>query len=333
MTDIATVLQHPALWLVALNALVHELGAPVPLTPTMLLAGAASAAGGAHPLLLIAVVVVAMVAGNAVWFAAGRRYGSRVLKFLCRISLSPDSCVRRTEDSFARWGGLSLVIGRFIPGVSLVAPPVAGALGMDWLRFIAFSTVSALLWTLLVVGAGVLLRAQLDPLIRALLAYSGEAIGTLALMLAGYVAWRWMQRRRAARRLDVSRISVAELKTLLDTGAGPVVLDVRSAAMRQLDPRRIPNAIAIDANSLEDGRVEFSPDSVVVLYCSCPNEASAARLAGVLVRRGYRHARPLLGGLDAWIAGGYGVESELPPKRSTGVDASAPALLKHNLHP
>jgi membrane protein DedA with SNARE-associated domain/rhodanese-related sulfurtransferase len=333
MTDVANLLQHPALWLVAVNTLLHEVGVPVPLTPTVLLAGAASAAGGDHPLLLIAVVAVAMVAGNAVWFAAGRRYGSRVLKFLCRISLSPDSCVRRTEDSFTRWGGLSLVIGRFIPGVSLVAPPVAGALGMGWLRFIAFSTASALLWGVLVVGAGMLLRAQLDPLMRALPGYSGEALAILVVVLAGYIGWRWMRRRRAARRLGVPRISVAELKALLDTDAPPVVLDVRGASMRQLDPRRVPTAIAMDANSIEEGRVEFSLESEVVLYCSCPHEASAAHLAGVLVSRGYRRARPLLGGLDAWIASGHGVENEPQPKRSIGVDVRAPALLTDNAHP
>jgi membrane protein DedA with SNARE-associated domain/rhodanese-related sulfurtransferase len=334
MTEVATLLQHPALWLVALNTLLHEVGVPIPLTPTVLLAGAASAAGGDPPVLLIAVVAAAMVAGNAVWFAAGRRYGSSVLKFLCRISLSPDSCVRRTEDSFTRWGGLSLVIGRFIPGVSLVAPPVAGALGMSWLRFVGFSTASALLWALAVVGAGMLLRPQLDPLTRALPAYSSEAVATLVAVLVAYVAWRWTQRRRAARRLGVPRISVAELKTLLDSGARPVVLDVRNASMRQVDPRHIPTAIAMDAKSIEEGRVKFSRDSEIVLYCSCPREASAAHLAGVLISRGYRRARPLLGGLDAWIVSGHGVENEPPPpKRSTGVDVPARALLTDHAEP
>jgi len=327
MMDVTTLLQHPALWLVALNAFLHEVGVPVPLAPTVLLAGAASLAGGDHPLLLIVVAAVAMVAGNAVWFAAGRRYGSDVLKFLCRISLSQDSCVRRTEDSFVRWGGLSLLMGRFVPGVSLVAPPLAGALGMGWTRFIALSTASALLWGLLVVAAGIVLRTQLDSVLRALPAYGDQALVALVILLVGYIAWRWMQRRRAARRLAVPRISVGELKALFDNGAQPVVLDVRSASMRQLDPRRIPGAIALDAKSIEEGQVDFSPDSEIVLYCSCPDEASAAHLAGALRAHGYRRARALRGGLEGWIAGGHRVEDEAPPARPANADEPVPTLL------
>jgi rhodanese-related sulfurtransferase len=253
-----------------------------------------------------------MVAGNAVWFAAGRRYGSSVLKFLCRISLSPDSCVRRTEDSFARWGGSSLLMGRFVPGVSLVAPPLAGALGMGWLRFIALSTTSAVLWGLVFVGAGVLLHAQLDLLVGALPALGGEALAIILLLLAGYIGWRWLQRRRVARRLAVARISVAELRALLDAGVQPVIIDVRGASMRQLDPRRIPTAIVLDAGTLENGHADFSREREIVLYCNCPNEASAAHVAGVLLARGHPRVRPLLGGLDAWIAGGHAVEGEPP---------------------
>ncbi len=145
--------QRYALWLVALNTLLHEIGVPVPLTPTVLVAGA-GATGGVDPFAVIAVVVAATVAGNSVWFVAGRRYGSGVLKLLCRLSLSPDACVVRTEDTFRRWGWSSLVVGRFIPGVSLVAPPLAGALGMSWGRFIALSAAGAAIWALVVVGVG-----------------------------------------------------------------------------------------------------------------------------------------------------------------------------------
>jgi membrane protein DedA with SNARE-associated domain/rhodanese-related sulfurtransferase len=300
-------MQQPALWLVALNALLHEVGLPLPLTPTVLVAGAASVSGGAHPVALIGVLVVAMLAGNAVWFAAGRRYGSRVLKLLCRLSLSSDTCVRRTEDAFGRWGWSSLILGRFIPGVSLVAPPLAGALGMSWSKFVVLSAASAAIWATAFVGAGMLLHAQVDALMREFVAFGFEALASIALLLAAYVAWRWLKRRRAARRLDLPRITVAELKALMDRGAAPVVVDVRGANMRQVDPRRIPTSIAIDINAVPD----LPRDREIVLYCNCPNEASAAHVAQLLLERGYRRARPLLGGLDGWIEAGYGVDT--PP--------------------
>src|SRR5882672_8679002 len=191
MSDVTLLIQQPALWLVALNALLHEVGVPLPLTPVVLVAGAATVAGGTHPLLLIAVVVAGMLAGNAAWFAAGRRYGSGVLKLLCRLSLSPDTCVRRTEDAFTRWGWSSLILGRFIPGVSLVAPPLAGALGMSWGKFVALSTASAAIWATAAVGAGILLHAQVGAVINVVGAFGLEALAVIALLLAAYVAWRW----------------------------------------------------------------------------------------------------------------------------------------------
>ena len=159
-------MEHDVLWLVALNTLLHEVGLPLPLMPTLLVAGASAMSGGVHPLAVVAMVIVATLAGNSLWFAAGRRYGSSILRFLCRLSLSADSCATRAEQSFRRWGGSSIVVGRFIPGVSLLAPPLAGALGMSWSRFIALSAAGAALWGLIVVGAGMLLHQELDAAIR-----------------------------------------------------------------------------------------------------------------------------------------------------------------------
>lgn len=161
-------MEQEALWLVAINTLLHELGVPLPLMPTLLVAGASAMSGGAHPLVVVAIVVVATLLGNSLWFAAGRRYGSSTLKFLSRVSLSAASCVTRTERSFGRWGGSSLLMGRFIPGASLLAPPVAGALGMNWSKFITLSAVGAALWGLVVVGTGMLLHQELDAAIRVL---------------------------------------------------------------------------------------------------------------------------------------------------------------------
>lgn len=312
MTDFSLLMQPPALWLVALNTLLHEIGVPLPLTPTVLVAGAASVTAGAHPLVLIGVIVVAMVAGNAAWFAAGRRYGSGVLKLLCRLSLSPDTCVRQTEDAFGRWGGSSLILGRFIPGISLVAPPLAGALGMTWSRFIVLSTVSAAIWATAAVGAGMLLHAQVETLVHAAAGFGFEALATVIVLLAAYIAWRWVQRLRAARRLEMPRITVPELKALMDRGSAPVVIDVRGASTRQLDARRIPTAITIDLDALPD----LPREREIVLYCNCPSEASAAHVARLLHERGYKRARPLRDGLDGWIEAGYLVEADERPARA-----------------
>jgi membrane protein DedA with SNARE-associated domain len=202
--------QRDAVWLVALNTLLHEIGVPVPITPIVLVAGAGSVGGGIDPLAVIAAVVAATLAGNSIWFAAGRRWGSGVLTLLCRLSLSPDACMLRTEDSFRRWGWSSLVLGRFIPGVALVAPPLAGALGMSWGRFIVLSAAGAGLWALVVVAAGMLFHEQVDVVVRTLDAFAAEAVVAAALLLAAALAWRWQAKRRAGRNRNAARIAGQE---------------------------------------------------------------------------------------------------------------------------
>src|SRR3977135_2187601 len=132
--------------LVVANVLFEQLGMPIPAIPALVVAGALSAEGEFSPLAVFGVAFVACMMGDAAWYLAGRRYGHRVMKLLCRISLSPDSCVRQSETLITRWGGSSLIAAKFLPGVSVVAAPMAGALGMSWLRFVVFELVSGTLW-------------------------------------------------------------------------------------------------------------------------------------------------------------------------------------------
>ena len=288
-------------WVLWLNTLLHELGVPVPMTPTALVAGARAVTGTLSPLLLIVMIIAGMVIGNAAWFAAGRRYGSAVLKLLCRVSISPDTCVARTEGTFGRWGWSALVIGRFLPGVTLVAPPLAGALGMKWSTFLALTVAGSALFGLVVVGAGMLLYEQIDFVLQQLVIFGWEAVGILAVLLALYIGWRWW-RRRIALAIGVPRIDVQELRALIDAGEPIELIDVRGRNANQLDPRQIPGAVVMHLDEIEAGRFVAARDRQIIVYCSCPNEASAAKAVQLLHKHGYLRARPLRGGLDAWMA-------------------------------
>lgn len=323
MADFAAIDDSQTFWLVAISTLLHEIGVPVPMMPTALFAGA-RAAGAADLLAAVGAVVVATLIGNSVWFAAGRRYGGRVLKLLCRLSLSADTCVSRTETVFGRWGWSSIVVGRFLPGVSLVAPPLAGALGMRWSRFLVLTAAGAALYGFVVVLAGMLLQRQIEAALRALDGSLWQVIGVGLALIAAYVSWRWWRRWRAARKLDVPRLSVDELQALIAAGEAPLVVDVRGATAQQVDPRRIPGALAVDLDALETDLADLPRDRHVVLYCACPNEASAAKAAQLLLSKGYGKARPLRGGLDAWIAAGLAVE-HAPSAAAPGAPLSASA--------
>ena len=303
----APLLAHGA-WFVGLNVLLQQLGLPIPAVPTMIVAGALAATSRLSAPAVFSLAVLASVVADLAWYWAGRRYGYRVLKFLCRVSLSPDTCVRQTEGIFERYGFFSVVVSKFVPGFSTVAPPIAGALDMRLPSFLGAAFASAALWVGAAMGAGWLFRDQ----VAMALAWMGEntalAATIVGALLAAYVIVKAWQRWRLARFVAASRISVDELATMLDSDARPHLVDVGSKLAHEHRPR-IPGAVLLDLDEIASRTHEFPSDRDIVLYCACPNEASARRAAQILHAHGYKRARPLAGGLDAWLASGRAVEA------------------------
>jgi membrane protein DedA with SNARE-associated domain/rhodanese-related sulfurtransferase len=297
---------------VALNVLLNQAGLPVPAIPTLVIAGALSASGQLPLLALFSACVAACVIADCGWYLVGQLYGMQVLKTLCRISLEPDSCVSQTQDRFERWGVNSLIIAKFVPGLSTIAPPLAGALRIGWLRFLGLSILAAMLWTGTALSAGWLFSTQIEQL----LAYFdriGSAVFSIALIIVGiYVAYKWWERERFYKTLRMARISVPELHALMQKGAKPVVIDVRSTTARALEPRWIPGALNVSLADVGLHLKDLPKDRDIILYCTCPSEASAARVAKILMNHGFKQVRPLLGGLDAWLAAGHAVATHTP---------------------
>ena len=309
--------------LVVGNVLVNQIGLPVPTVPTLIVAGAVAAGHYGWGGELVLCATAACLLADTGWYLAGRRYGTRVMKLLCRLSLTPDSCVSETQLRFERWGGNALVVAKFVPGLAIVAPPLAGAVRMSWPSFLARSTLGGALWVGAYVGIGALLAPQIDLLVPRMRTYGGSAILFIAALLVGYVAFKWWERRRFYATLRMARISVQELYELMNAPLAPAVLDVRSHSARALDPRWIPGALHVPPDQIATRIAELSRDREIVLYCSCPNEATAARVAKVLMNHGFARVRPLHGGLDAWIAAGYAVHAPL--------DAGAPTGTEHGI--
>jgi membrane protein DedA with SNARE-associated domain/rhodanese-related sulfurtransferase len=305
---VALLLAHGAL-IIFVVTLAARVGAPVPASPLMVVAGSLVLAGQLSLLVALIASVAANVLGDGVWFLAGRRHGHRVMRRLCRISLSPDSCVRQSESLITRWGGSSLIAAKFVPGVSVVAAPMAGALGMSTPRFLAFELVAALSWTLAFMALGFVFSNQIQGIFDVMASTGSIATAVLVLALAALVAVRYWRRRRFLSELEIPRIGVDELHALIEQGRDPLVIDVRSDASTQVDAQRIPGAISVHLRDIHAKAAEIAPGREVVLYCNCPNEVSAARAAGVLAAQGLLRARPLAGGLDAWVASGRPTEA------------------------
>lgn len=299
---------------VLLNVLLDQVGLPVPAVPTLIISGAFAASGQLSLGELFVGSVAACLIADSGWYWVGQKYGIRVLKTLCRISLEPDSCVSQTQTRFERWGVNSLVIAKFVPGLAIIAPPLAGAMRIGWPRFLVLSTLSAALWAGCALLAGVLFRAQIQQLLQTLDQLGSALVIVGASLLALYIGYKWWQRARFYSLLRMARIGVDELYELMQAGAAPVVIDVRSATARSLEPRWIPGALNISLSEVGQRLKDLPRDRDIIVYCTCPSEASAARVAKILMNHGFKRVRPLHGGLDAWLAAGYAVVTGTPPE-------------------
>ncbi|MEO6564546.1 MAG: DedA family protein/thiosulfate sulfurtransferase GlpE [Casimicrobiaceae bacterium] len=306
MTQLIDLIQYYGLAFVFINVLALQAGLPLPAYPTLIITGALAARGGASLQALLATAVSASLIADLGWYAAGRRYGSKVLKTICRVSLSPDSCVRQTESIFMRFGAASLTVAKFIPGFASVATSMAGVVKVPPWKFIAFDAVGAALWSGVAIGLGYVFREAINDVLAVF-----ETMGRIGLWLiigafAVYVIAKWWQRELFIWRLRMDRISVDELHEMMTANRAATVIDVRPAAM-QLLTGSIPGAITVDPKNLRMDLLAIEPEQEVIVYCACPNEYTAAAVAKVLIQHGFTRVHPLLGGIDAWIAAGHPV--------------------------
>jgi rhodanese-related sulfurtransferase len=147
---------------------------------------------------------------------------------------------------------------------------------------------------------GYLFSRQIEQIIMYLSTLGVSIVVLIALAVAVYVSYKIDQRRKFLKGLTISRITPEELKALMDGKGNVMILDIRNRLDRRTDPIRIPGAFHVLPEHLDFQPEDIPFDHEVVVYCSCPNEVSSARVALDLQRLGIPHARPLLGGLDAW---------------------------------
>jgi len=303
MATLIHIIELYGLWVVFFSVLLDQGGLPTPSYAPMIVT-AALAADANQPLwpILLVATVATMIADIA-WFAGGRRFGSQLLRLMCRISMSPDSCVGTTRRIYERWGAPSLILAKYIPGFAAVATTLAGQTGTSWRRFLIYDGIGAALWASGAVVLGSVFHEAVEALLTTLEDLGHVALLMLVAAIALFVAYKWWQRHRFLAQIRMARISTEELRTMLQAAPSTVVLDVRS------DERRarsgwIPGSIHVR----DIAELQARPQDEVVVYCDCPNDASAATVAKTLKARGFKHVRPLAGGISAWRAQGLPIE-------------------------
>lgn len=292
--------------------LAEQLGIPLPATPVLLAAGALTAEHQlSFPLALLSGVAASVLA-DCVWFVVGRRYGHHVLRLLCKLSLEPTTCVRRTQDSFGRSRGAMLMFAKFIPGLGLLAPPVAGQNGMSLAPFLFFDCIGGTLWVGALLAGGRFFGDLLkrDP---SALAWVGRFSGALLVLgVIGFFLGRLYRRRAVLKKLAAARLEPEELKRQLDAGEQVYIVDLRHPLELLPDPFMLPGALHFSPDTLAARHMEIPRDRDVVLYCTCPSEATAAKTAMTLHKLGIDRVRPLRGGFDEWKRLGFPLDPVAP---------------------
>lgn len=293
---------------VFLTVLAEQIGLPIPAVPVLLGAGAVAADGQTYLASLTGLSVAACLLGDMLWFELGRHRGRQALSLLCRISLEPDACVRRTENLFVTQGIRALILAKFIPGLSTLAPALAGLFKISIGRFLFFNGAGSLLWSFSFLLLGYVFSDQIGYVAEQAMRFGKTAGTLLAVSLGGYVLYKYLHRQKLLRELRVARITPAELKQLMDDGHQSVVVDLRDILDHVADPYTIPGALRISPEELEQRHHDIPRDRDVILFCACPNEATAAKMALMLKRKGISRVRPLAGGIDAWRELDYPLE-------------------------
>jgi len=311
MNEILNFMVRYGLLVLFVVVFIEQLGAPLPSPPFLLAAGGLAGIGKMSPVPALLLATLGSLLADSIWFYVGRHRGNRILKLLCRISLEPDSCVRRTEDIFVKQGMRGVVLAKFIPGLGTVMPPLAGMYRVALHRFLAFDGLGALLYTGCFLLLGFLFRNQLELVAQWLDRLGHGAFIVLASLLVAYIAFKYIKRQRTLRKLQMARITPEELRQRQESGEDTFIVDVRSSLAAQGDPFRIPGARHMLLEEVQKWAPEIPRDREVVLYCSCPNDASAVRAALTLYKRGITRVRPLAGGIDAWREHSYPLESLL----------------------
>jgi membrane protein DedA with SNARE-associated domain/rhodanese-related sulfurtransferase len=291
---------HYAYLVLFLWVLGEQLGAPVPSIPLLVTAGSLTATHQLFLPLVLGSVLVACFVADSLWYFMGKRYGGAMVRLVCKFSFEISTCVRKTENYFTKHGPDALLVAKFIPGLGTVAAPIAGQTGMKYPVFLAYDLAGALMWASAAVLSGRFFGDVIkrDP---GVLAWFGHSAGILILLaIVGFLFYRVWKQRSFLKQLETARLEPTELKQMLDAGENPFIVDLRHPLDYLPDPRVLPGAVRISPDQLLGRSTEIPRDRDIILYCTCPSEATSAKVAMNLRRAGIYRVRPLRGGFDAW---------------------------------
>jgi membrane protein DedA with SNARE-associated domain/rhodanese-related sulfurtransferase len=286
----------------------EQIGVPIPAFPALMAAGALVSSGELNlPGCLVTALAAALLA-DLIWYQIGRVQGSAVLNLMCRLSWRPDSCVNNTKAAFSRYGARTLLFAKFVPGLSVIAPPLSGMVRVPFARFVIYDGVGAVAWAIIPLLAGSYLQKAFAAVEARVSTWQGWLPWVAGVVIVAVLLWRYLWRRAYQRNLNRGRgeaIDAMALKERLDDGEELTLLDVRDEFAARAQPILLPRARWIPFAAVPSRAAELSLDQPIVVYCDCPHDEASLEMAGWLRGRGAKEARALRGGLDDWVKRGW----------------------------
>src|ERR1700723_4211196 len=305
---ISLILRHGHL-VVSLVVFAEAIGVPVPGAVALVAGGAAVASGVLYGPLAAMLAIFAMLLADCLLYMLGRHTGWTILKFLCRISVDPENCVLSAAESFYKRGRPTLLVAKFIPGVSTMAAPLAGSMKMPFFQFLGLDFVGASAYTLAYGAVGFIVRDFVAKIVSGFRT-AGHAVESVIIMaVIAFIGYRvslfWKHRADRV----VPRVQVKALAAKLQAeGPGKVLLaDVRSYGYYSDRAVRIPGSIRIEPNNLSAEIKQFPRNKDMYLHCTCRGQTTSANVAHLLRQQGFS-AFVIDGGLAAWRRAGNPLE-------------------------
>jgi membrane protein DedA with SNARE-associated domain/rhodanese-related sulfurtransferase len=285
---------------------------PVPANLFLLTAGALARGGELNMLLVLVIGVLGCLAGDLVWFEAGRHWGRQIIRVLCVFSSDPHYCAQRAHSTYARWGLRSLIVAKFIPGLGSVTPPLAGIEGSSRLAFLAYDSLGSLLWSGLYAVLGYLFASRLAIIALSMARFGDVLVAVVGIPLAFYITRRAWVMLQMLRHLRLRRITPALLHERITSAEQVAIVDLLNFEDGREGHAGIPGAVRMDPTRLRSRIRVIVPENVgMVLYCSSSGELTSARVAVALQKMGISNVWVLEGGLAAWKKEGFPVTEHL----------------------
>jgi membrane protein DedA with SNARE-associated domain len=270
MNDLLALIVHHGYVVIFVIVLAEALGFPVPAALALVAGGAAVAAGALRGPAAALVAVTAMLMGDCLLYVLGRHMGWRLLGFLCRVAVDPETCILRSAESFYKRGRATLVVAKFIPGINSMAPPLAGSMKMPFAQFLALDFLGANAYAFAYGTAGFIFRDFFAPIARGFRA-AGHAMEIAVVVavtaLIGYRCWLYWKHRVYR---VVPRVQVTELAVRLQSEYAEKILlaDVRSHGYYDPGAARIRGSIRLEPNNLSQEIKILPKDKDIYLYCT-----------------------------------------------------------------